>query len=344
MSNLRDNYEALLLDLDGTLYVGHDVIPSARAALESVTQRCLYVTNNASRGPAEVAGALARLGYAATEADVVTSAQAAARLLAGRLEAGAEVLVVGTDALVAEIELVGLRPVRRAESPAAVVQGHNPQTGWADLAEAAFAIRKGAVWVATNRDSTLPMERGLAPGNGSMVAAVATATDQQPIVAGKPEAPLMRDALERSGFNGQGAAQALVVGDRLDTDVAGANTVGLDSLLVLTGVAGAQDVLRAQPAQRPTYVAGSMAALNTPPEHSNGWHAEFDGAAIVLEGEGDPIHALAAVAPFAWAHPEFTGVTPRGAAAQTAIGRWETRDWADSATAVSLSARPADIG
>ena len=102
-------------------------------------------------------------------------------------------LVVGTESLADEIAAVGLRPVRRYDDkPDAVVQGHSPETGWADLAEAALAIRAGALWVAANVDATLPTERGLLPGNGSMVAALKAATDAEPQVAGKPSPTLMQ--------------------------------------------------------------------------------------------------------------------------------------------------------
>ncbi|WP_280269539.1 HAD-IIA family hydrolase [Nocardia wallacei] len=268
MTRLRERFGALLLDLDGTLYRGNDVIPGAPQALSGATspQALMYVTNNASRSAATVAGHLAELGFAATENEVVTSAQAAAHVLAGRLSPGATVLVVGTDDLAAEVERVGLRPIRRFDgaAPDAVVQGHSPQTAWPDLAEAAYALRAGALWVAANTDATLPNERGLAPGNGSMVAALRAATDLEPTVAGKPYAPLLEDALERAGTR-----DALVVGDRLDTDIDGALCVHLPSLLVLTGVSTLED-LRRRPADRlPTYVAESLDALNHPVAQTN---------------------------------------------------------------------------
>ncbi|MFI5783911.1 HAD-IIA family hydrolase [Nocardia sp. NPDC051570] len=262
MARLRERFGALLLDLDGTLYRGPVAIPGAAEALSSgAGERLMYVTNNASRSAASVADHLAELGFDATSDDVVTSAQAAAHVLADRLVPGATVLIVGTDDLAAEVERAGLRPIRRFDgaAPDAVVQGHSPQTGWPDLAEAAYALRAGALWVAANTDATLPNERGLAPGNGSMVAALRAATDLEPVVAGKPYAPLLEDALARAGTR-----SALVVGDRLDTDIDGAHCVDLPSLLVLTGVSTLAD-LRKQPADRlPTYVSDSLEALNHP--------------------------------------------------------------------------------
>ncbi|WP_330231787.1 HAD-IIA family hydrolase [Nocardia sp. NBC_00508] len=265
MKRLRDRYRALLLDLDGTLYRGHEVIegaPKALTATGEAAQRLVYVTNNASRGPAVVAAHLAELGFPASADDVVTSAQAAARLLAERLDQGAQVLVVGTDDLAAEVDAVGLRSIRRfnGDAPAAVVQGHSPHTAWPDLAEAAYALRADALWVAANTDKTLPNERGLAPGNGAMVAALRAASDREPVVAGKPYPPLLEDALVRAN-----SRSALVVGDRLDTDIEGANRVGLDSLLVLTGVS-TLDELREAPDERiPTYLSDSLDALNHTP-------------------------------------------------------------------------------
>ncbi|MEU1209569.1 HAD-IIA family hydrolase [Nocardia sp. NPDC005825] len=279
---LRDRFEALLLDLDGTLFRGHERIPGAPEALSAGApeQRLMYVTNNASRSADAVALHLRELGFDAHEDEVVTSAQAAARLLAQRIPPGSTVLVVGTDDLMSEVENVGLQAIRRFDGalPSAVVQGHSPQTGWPDLAEAAYALQQGALWVAANTDATLPTERGLAPGNGSMVAALRHASGLEPIVAGKPYAPLMEDALERAGTR-----DALVVGDRLDTDIDGAHTTGLESFMVLTGVSTLED-LRTQPADRmPTYIAESLDALNHPV-------ADLDP---VVPGEGDIAEAIA---------------------------------------------------
>ncbi|WP_305091511.1 HAD-IIA family hydrolase [Prescottella sp. R16] len=320
---LRDEYDVLLLDLDGTVYQGPHAIPGAREALEAGTGRQFYVTNNASRTPSEVAQHLRDLGFAAADDDVVTSSQSAARLLAERLEPGAAVLVVGTEALAGEIEQAGLTPVRRFEdAPVAVVQGHNPDTGWRILAEATLAIRSGAVWVASNVDTTLPTERGLVLGNGSMVAALRTATGQAPLVAGKPAAPLMEDALRRSR-----ADRPLVVGDRLDTDIAGANAVGVDSLLVLTGVSTPADLLRADASHRPTYVAHSLDALNAPSAGARiapraGWRVEFESGDLVVHADGavstDRAGAFLSVLAAAWRHPEFVRVRAADDTARTA--------------------------
>jgi glycerol-1-phosphatase len=254
---LAEEHDCLLLDLDGTVFRGAEATEGAVDTLAAVKARTLYVTNNASRSPSEVADHLVALGFAAEASDVVTSAQSAARLLSDQLPSGAVVLVVGTDSLAAEVTNVGLRPVRQfADDAVAVVQGHSPQTGWSDLSEAALAIRSGAVWIATNVDRTLPSERGLLVGNGSMVAAVRSATDSEPQVAGKPAPTLLNDALSRGEFE-----TPLVVGDRLDTDIAGANAANLPSLLVLCGVSTAADMVFAVPEERPNFVAADLRSL-----------------------------------------------------------------------------------
>jgi HAD superfamily hydrolase (TIGR01450 family) len=253
-------HDALLVDLDGTVYAGPHAIPGAVEALEAARARgqtVSYVTNNASRAPGTVTEHLASLGLTLTDDDVVTSAQAGAAVLAQRCVAGAKVLVVGTEALADEVRAVGLEPVRSADDePVAVVQGHNPDTDWRQLAEASLALGRGATWVACNVDPTLPSDRGIMLGNGSMVAALRTATGLEPEVAGKPAAPLLRQAVERVG-----ASTPLVVGDRLDTDIEGGHAVGAETLLVLTGVSTPAEVLAAPEHQRPTYLAADLGAL-----------------------------------------------------------------------------------
>ena len=218
-----------------------------------------FVTNNASSTPAGVVERLARAGVPATEAEVATSAQAAATLLATLVPAGSRVLVTGGDGLVVAVREAGFRIVYSAtDAPDAVVQGYSQGLAYGQLAETALAVRAGAFWVATNLDATIPTARGELPGNGSLVALVATATGRRPdAVAGKPERALHDEAVRRSG-----ARRPLVVGDRLDTDVEGAARAGCDSLLVLTGVADEAAVANAT--TRPTYVGADLRALLAP--------------------------------------------------------------------------------
>lgn len=305
MTSLVQQYDCLLMDLDGTVFRGQEPTVGAVDTLADLPARVLYVTNNASRSPGDVAQHLRDLGFQAVADDVVTSAQAAAGLLAQQLPGDAPVLVVGTEALADEVKQVGLRPVRLfADEPVAVVQGHSPQTAWPDLAEAALAIRAGALWVAANVDLTLPSERGLLPGNGSMVAALRTATAREPQVAGKPQPTLMTNALDRGDFHAP-----LVVGDRLDTDIAGAVASGLPSLLVLSGVSTAEDTLRADAAQRPDYLGADLRSLTAPAEalrigpHA-AWRVDVDGTEVTVSATGadpgDDVSVVRATAHGVW--------------------------------------------
>lgn len=256
-------YDTALLDLDGVVYRGKDAVPHAVAALESATgmgMRLAYVTNNASRTPESVAEHLRELGLRAGAEDVVTAAQAVARLIAERVPRGARVLVIGGDGLRQALLAYGLELVSGADDePAAVVQGYRPDTSWKDLAEAAYAVQRGVPWFAANTDKTMPTARGIAPGNGALVGAVAAATGTWPTVAGKPEPALHRETMIRTE-----AQRPLIVGDRLDTDIEGANRAGVDSLLVLTGVTTLDQLREAPEEHQPTYVAEDLRGLVEP--------------------------------------------------------------------------------
>jgi HAD superfamily hydrolase (TIGR01450 family) len=298
---LVDGYDLVIFDLDGVVYLGTEPVPGAVEAVNRLRERdvaLVYATNNAARRPDEVALLLTGLGVRARPDEVLTSPQAAAALLADRLPAGAPVLVVGTDALRDEVAAVGLSVVRSADDkPAAVVQGYGPKVGWADLAEACVAVRAGALWVATNRDRTLPSVRGPLPGNGALVAALATALGRDPDeVVGKPAPALFQRAAQRTG-----ARRPLVVGDRLDTDVEGAVRAGMASLLVLTGVSTPADVLAAPPQRRPTHLATDLSGLSTVDTGAEGWQVRAHEAGLELDGDGTPIAALRALCAAAWA-------------------------------------------
>ena len=295
MTTLLDHHDLVLTDLDGTLYQGRAAIPGAVDAVRAAADRgvrTLYVTNNAARSPGDVAAHLAELGYPAGADDVATSSQVAAALLAEQLSDGAKVLVVGTAALGAEITAVGLTPVDSADGATAVVQGLDPQLRYATLAEACIALRAGAVWVACNVDPTLPSERGPLPGNGSLVAVLRTATRLEPQVAGKPAPALMQTAARRVG-----ASSPLVVGDRLDTDIQGGRAAKMATLLVLTGVSDATELLTAPAEARPVYLGADLGALDLDPKTlavgpRPGWTVDGGPDGLVLSGSGDPLDAL----------------------------------------------------
>ena len=309
-----DGVDAVLADLDGVVYAGPGALPHAVESLNraATTVRLGYITNNASRTDASVAAHLSGLGLAVAPADVITSPQAAMRLLAGLVPPPATLLIVGGDGLVDEAEKAGYTVTRSAEdSPAAVVQGFAPEVAWTDLAEAAFALKVpedegGIPWIATNTDWTIPRERGVAPGNGTLVSAVHTAIGRLATVAGKPEVPIFEEAMARFG-----AAKPLFIGDRLDTDILGAVRAGIDSALVLTGIDRPKHVLAAPEGSRPTYILSDLRELHEPyPEvHvKDGVHTVNDasvrvsGADVEIIAEGTrQIDLLRAGAAAIWA-------------------------------------------
>jgi glycerol-1-phosphatase len=260
---LIDDYDAALFDLDGVVYLGPVAVPGAAAGIAELRERSVrvgFVTNNANRPPGVVAEHLQALRVPAEPSDVVTSAQAAAHLLRARFGPGAKVYAVGGAGVWSALEEAGLIGVRSAEDhPLAVIQGWGEDLTWNDLNEAAIAIQRGAHWVATNTDPTRPTDRGLVPGNGAAVAAVQAAVTVRPEVAGKPYRPLLEETVQRLG-----ARRPIFVGDRLDTDIAGALNCGLDSLLVLTGSHTVADLLAAEPGQRPTQLGFDLRALLAP--------------------------------------------------------------------------------
>jgi HAD superfamily hydrolase (TIGR01450 family) len=305
VKSIAQQYDCLLIDLDGTVFRGRQPTDGAVQTLDEVQSRKLFVTNNASRSADEVADHLRELGFTVSAQDVVTSAQSAAHLLAGELAPDSPVLIVGTESLANEITAVGLRPVRSFDDkPVAVVQGLSLTIGWPDLAEAALAIRAGALWVAANVDATLPTERGLLPGNGSLVAALRTATGAEPKIAGKPAPTLLRDAVARGTFRAP-----LVIGDRLDTDIEGANAAQLPSLMVLTGVNNARDAVYAKPEQRPTYIGQDLRSLQQDGERlavrpQPAWQVDVADQAVTVSSNGDDPDGLSivrAVAAAVWA-------------------------------------------
>jgi HAD superfamily hydrolase (TIGR01450 family) len=308
-----DGVDVVLADLDGVVYAGEGALPHAVESLNRSREgrRLGYITNNASRTDASVAGHLRELGLDTAPADVVTSPQAAMRLLVERVAPGSTVLVVGGDGLVSELEKSGFVVTRSADdSPAAVVQGFAPEVGWAQLAEAAYALalpeeEGGIPWIATNTDWTIPQARGIAPGNGTLVSAVHTAVGRLATVAGKPEVPIFDEAVARFG-----AQHPLFLGDRLDTDILGANRAGIPSALVLTGIDRPKHVLAAPTGSQPTYILSDLRELHQPyPEATvrdgvvsvRGAKVRIEGPDVRILSEGDqPVDLLRAGAKAIW--------------------------------------------
>lgn len=308
-----DGVDVVLADLDGVVYAGAGALPHAVDSLNAAAagRRIGYITNNASRTDVSVAAHLRDLGLSASPSDVVTSPQAAMRLLVDRVAPGSTVLVVGGEGLVVEVEKAGFTVTRSADdSPAAVVQGFAPEVGWTQLAEAAYALKipeedGGIPWIATNTDWTIPQARGVAPGNGTLVSAVHTAVGRLATVAGKPERPIFDEAVARFG-----AVRPLFIGDRLDTDIVGANRAGIASALVLTGIDRPKHVLAAPEGSRPTYILGDLRELDEPYPKAKiagdlttvgRASVRIDGADIQIVSEGEqPIDLVRAGAAAIW--------------------------------------------
>jgi HAD superfamily hydrolase (TIGR01450 family) len=329
-------HDVLLLDLDGTVYRGRHAIaraPESIAAARADGARATFVTNNAARPPDDVAAQLVAAGIECGPDDVLTSAQAAARILAGRVTGRGKVLVVGGPGLAAALTAEGFEPVDRADDDVvAVAQGWSPDVGWRQLAEGAYALARGVPWIASNVDLTVPTARGIAPGNGSFVQLLARVVRRQPDeVAGKPAAQMMRQAVAAFA-----ARRPLVVGDRLDTDIAGAVAAGLPSLLVLTGVTSPVGLLSAGADERPTYVSADLDGLLRPHRGARpdggGWlcgtaRAHVDGAALLQVGaagpgvEPLPLDALVAAAAAAWDAHDHGGSWSSADGVETLLGR-----------------------
>ncbi|MFF8644407.1 HAD-IIA family hydrolase [Streptomyces sp. NPDC015345] len=306
---LSEAYDTALLDLDGVVYAGGHAIAYAVESLGTAREggmHLAYVTNNALRTPDAVAEHLTELGIETAASDVITSAQAVARLVSEHVPEGARVLVIGGEGLRVALRERGLEPVESADDdPAAVVQGYGgPDLAWGRFAEASYAVARGVPWFASNTDLTIPSARGIAPGNGAAVEVVRIATGAEPHVAGKPLPPMHRETILRTG-----AERPLVVGDRLDTDIEGAFHGGVDSLLVLTGVTDGAQLVAARPEHRPTYVDADLRGMLTgQPEVApveggfgcGGWTAVVRGGELALDGEGGVMDGLRALCAAAW--------------------------------------------
>ena len=311
---LHEAFDAALVDLDGVAYRGPLAIPFASESLNSAREAgmsIVFVTNNASREPYEVAEHLCELGIPTEPSEVLTAAQAVARLMAADLDPGSTVLAVGGKGLRTALSELGFTLVASAQdAPDAVVQGFVPDVSWRDLAEASYAIQAGARFFASNLDLTLPNERGIAPGNGSLVGAVVNATGVVPTAAGKPEPTMFHLAAASVA-----STRPLAIGDRLDTDLKGARAAGMPGLLVLTGVSSAADVVLAAPDQRPSFIGEDLRCLEdphpTPTLVGTKWlvggaSAWVQGRRLEVEGEG--IDAVRAACAASWAAAD-AGVT-----------------------------------
>ncbi|WP_017589812.1 HAD-IIA family hydrolase [Nocardiopsis ganjiahuensis] len=329
---LNELHDAMLLDLDGVVYIGPKAVPAAPEAVgkaRAAGARVAFVTNNAGRTPARIAEHLTHLGVPAAPEDVVTSAEAAARLVAARYPAGSDVLVVGDTGLRQAVRRMGLRPVTVAtDSVVAVVQGYSPTMSRDLLDQGTLAVAGGAFYVASNSDATAPTQWGITPANGSFVRVIAHATGVEPVIAGKPMRPLHEEGMMRTG-----ATDPLIVGDRLDTDIEGATTHGAAGLLVLSGVATPQDLLAAPAHQRPRYLSWDVSGMNethpgpvrrvdgdTARTECGGWTVGVEADTVRLSGDGDRLDGLRALCTAVWSDERVDPTGPSATAALAVLG------------------------
>ena len=248
---------ALILDMDGVIWKENQPIgdlPAIFSAIQAKGLKLALATNNAVRTPLQVQQRMLNLGVALEEWQIITSALAAARLLKQRFPQGGKVFIVGEDGIRQAITRAGFT---EAETDVvAVVAGLDRQISFEKLRRATLLIRSGAIFIGTNPDRTFPTPEGLIPGAGSLLALLETATDTAPIVAGKPQPALFELALERLGVQKH---EALVVGDRLETDILGGQKAGFPTALVLSGIATQQEAEAWSP--RPTWIAPCLGDL-----------------------------------------------------------------------------------
>ncbi|WP_236666057.1 HAD-IIA family hydrolase [Nocardioides baculatus] len=312
---IMEAHDLVMFDLDGVVYVGDTAIEGAAGhidRLRATGTHVAFVTNNASRPPAKVAEKLGKVGVAASAEDVVTSAQAAARVLSDAHGAGAKILLLGGEGLRVALVEAGLEPVEDPEGAVAVVSGYGPDVRWRDIMRVSTLVRDGLPYVASNTDMTIPTPYGLAPGHGVLVRTISDFAGIEPTVAGKPEKPLMEETVRRVGGD-----RPLMVGDRLDTDIEGAHAIDVPSLLVLTGVSWLEDLVAATPELRPTYISPTLEGLFEPhpaPRRTDdgevelgGWTARVDDGRLAVSGAGGDADWWRVVATAGWLHLDASG-------------------------------------
>ncbi|MCF6377805.1 HAD-IIA family hydrolase [Nocardioides KLBMP 9356] len=312
---LAEAHDLVMFDLDGVVYVGDtgiEGVPEQIDRLRSTGAHVAFVTNNASRTPDKVAEKLVGVGVSASPEDVVTSAQAAARVLLEEHGEGARILVLGGEGLRVALGEAGLEPVDDPDGAVALASGYGPDVRWRDIMRAATLVRDGLPYVASNTDMTIPTPYGLAPGHGVLVHTISGFAGVEPTVAGKPEKPLMEETVRRVG-----GERPLMVGDRLDTDIEGAHAIDAPSLLVLTGVSWLEDLVAATPGLRPSYISPTLEGLFEPhpvPGRTDdgavelgGWTARVDDGRLSVDGGGSDADWWRVVATAGWLHLDSSG-------------------------------------
>ncbi len=311
---ILEAHDLVMFDLDGVVYVGGEAIDGVAERIERVRRsgrHVAFVTNNASRTPEQVAEKLVGVGVAAEGADVVTSAQAAARVLAEEHGEGAKILLLGGEGLRVALLEADLEPVDDPDGAVAVVSGYGPDVRWRDIMRASTLVRDGLPYVASNTDMTIPTPYGLAPGHGVLVQTITGFAGVEATVAGKPEKPLMEETVLRVGGD-----RPIMVGDRLDTDIEGAHAIEVPSLLVLTGVTWLAEVVAATPELRPSYISPTLEGLfevhPVPVETDagfelGGWTGTVQDGRLHVIGEGSDADWWRVTATACWRHLDESG-------------------------------------
>lgn len=256
-----------IFDLDGVVYLGDTVIPDAPAAiaaLQSDGKNVYFLTNNSGRTRADYRDKLASMGVNTDEQHIVTSGYATAAYLTAHGASGKNAFIIGMSGLAAELKLAGLSTITEPNSIPSCdidycVVGIDHNFTYAKLRYAHAAIVRGhAQFIATNRDATFPLEDGEIPGGGSLVAALATASSREPLVIGKPEPHALQYILALAGCTPD---QAVMIGDRLDTDIAAGNRCNVPTVLVMTGVTKPEMLGSYAPNEQPSEIIGSLSEL-----------------------------------------------------------------------------------
>lgn len=243
--------------MDGVIYRGNSLTPGVKEFFNFLRSKGIkfgLITNNAQRTARQYVEKLKSLGITVEEERILPAGEATARYLAQTAPRDSRVFVIGEDGLVEPLRQAGF--VLTDEQPDYVVVGLDTSFTYEKLATACRAIRRGARFVASNTDATMPVEDALMPGAGSLVAAVETCSGAKPLVVGKPETAMLEMAMARMGVK---AGEAAIVGDRLETDVVGGKRAGLTTILVLTGVASRDQVEQSD--VKPDYVFENLIEL-----------------------------------------------------------------------------------
>ncbi|CAN7320430.1 TIGR01457 family HAD-type hydrolase [Peribacillus frigoritolerans] len=247
------SYKGYLIDLDGTMYRGTEQIEEAAGFINDLRERdipYLFVTNNSSRTPAQVADKLRSIGISTEDDQVFTTSMATANYIAEQKK-GASVYVVGEEGIIEALKEKGMKLVE--EHPDYLVMGIDRGVNYEKLSKACLAVRNGAVFISTNGDIAIPTERGLLPGNGSLTSVVSVSTQVQPIFIGKPESVIVEQALRVLGVPKE---ETIMVGDNYDTDILAGINAGIDTLLVHTGVTTKERLKQYK--EQPTHVVDTL--------------------------------------------------------------------------------------